>query len=177
MIWNTIVGVDELSDSTIWTCGGLYFVASLIHNPTFRSCTNPKISVFSDSKSVTEHAEAETGQNLTNLNTKEFGRMHCHMQGVKQKLQLVDVPGHPRMRALLQEWCRRAAAVIFVLDAADFIQQKSEIAGCADLGTTNFVFLLFVVLIVSSICYSLRGKACAVLHSQIKLHSLKTDWL
>ena len=45
-------------------------------------------------------------------------------------MRLVDVPGHPRLRAAVRERSRTAAAVVFVLDAADFIRQKADVAGC-----------------------------------------------
>jgi signal recognition particle receptor subunit beta len=51
------------------------------------------------------------------------------MQGVTRRVQLVDVPGHPRMRGLVRERCKAAAVVIFVLDSAAFIQQKADVAG------------------------------------------------
>ena len=53
------------------------------------------------------------------------------MQGISKQVQLVDVPGHPRMQTLVRERCRDAQAVVFVLDSGNFVAQKADIAGCA----------------------------------------------
>ena len=52
------------------------------------------------------------------------------LQGSSKQLQLVEVPGHPRMRSVFTERCRGAAAVLFVIDPSDFIRQKADVAGC-----------------------------------------------
>ena len=53
-----------------------------------------------------------------------------HVQGTNSTVQLVDVPGHPRLRCSFNEWIRAAVAVVFVLDAGDFVRQRSVTAEC-----------------------------------------------
>jgi GTPase SAR1 family protein len=57
------------------------------------------------------------------------GQRGLSVQGTATTVQLVDVPGHPRMQSIVQERCRDARAVVFVLDAGAFATQKAEIAG------------------------------------------------
>lgn len=43
-------------------------------------------------------------------------------------VQLVDIPGHPRLRGQLERHAERAAGVVFVLDSVDFMPKKTETA-------------------------------------------------
>ena len=53
-------------------------------------------------------------------------------QGAKgtRTVQLVDVPGHPRVRGGFQAHLSTARGVVFVLDSVDFLPHKTEIAEC-----------------------------------------------
>lgn len=43
-------------------------------------------------------------------------------------VQLVDVPGHPRVRGAADRYADRAAGVVFVVDSVDFMPRKTEAA-------------------------------------------------
>jgi signal recognition particle receptor subunit beta len=43
-------------------------------------------------------------------------------------VQLVDVPGHPRVRGQAERYAGRAAGVVFVVDSVDFMPRKTEAA-------------------------------------------------
>lgn len=43
---------------------------------------------------------------------------------------LVDVPGHPRVRDTWLAWEKSAQGIVFLVDAVDFLPQKSAIAEC-----------------------------------------------
>lgn len=50
-------------------------------------------------------------------------------QGSKASpITLVDIPGHPRVRHRFEEYAGSTRGVIFVLDSADFLSQKTDIA-------------------------------------------------
>ena len=57
--------------------------------------------------------------------------MLLRMQGSRRVLQLVDLPGHPRLQVDALRRCTDARCVVFVLDAGAFMTQKAEAAGCA----------------------------------------------
>lgn len=51
------------------------------------------------------------------------------MQGTKAKaIQLIDIPGHPRVRHKFEEYTDRTRGIVFVVDAAEFLTQKTLIA-------------------------------------------------
>ena len=43
-------------------------------------------------------------------------------------MAVVDIPGHPRLSALVQEYAQRAKIVAFVIDSADFANRAREVA-------------------------------------------------
>ncbi|KAI3424957.1 hypothetical protein D9Q98_008338 [Chlorella vulgaris] len=43
-------------------------------------------------------------------------------------VQLVDIPGHPRVRGQVERYAGRAAGVVFVVDSVDFMPRKTEAA-------------------------------------------------
>jgi len=43
-------------------------------------------------------------------------------------IAVVDIPGHPRLSALVQEYAQRAKIVAFVIDSADFANRAREVA-------------------------------------------------
>lgn len=45
-------------------------------------------------------------------------------------MQLVDVPGHPRVRGGFQAHVAAARGIVFVLDSVDFLPHKTETAEC-----------------------------------------------
>lgn len=46
----------------------------------------------------------------------------------KKPFQLVDIPGHPRVRGQMDRHADRAAGVVFVVDSVDFMPRKTEAA-------------------------------------------------
>ncbi|KAL4427612.1 hypothetical protein ABPG75_001701 [Micractinium tetrahymenae] len=46
----------------------------------------------------------------------------------KKPFQLVDIPGHPRVRGQMERHAERAAGVVFVVDSVDFMPRKTEAA-------------------------------------------------
>jgi Signal recognition particle receptor beta subunit len=60
---------------------------------------------------------------------------HSSVQG--RAVQLVDVPGHPRMAHVFEERVPAAAGVVFVIDAAGFVRRKGEIARWAPLSAVH----------------------------------------
>ena len=43
-------------------------------------------------------------------------------------VDLVDVPGHPKVRGKAQQFYGRTRSIVFLVDAVDFMAQKSEVA-------------------------------------------------
>ena len=43
-------------------------------------------------------------------------------------LDLVDIPGHPRVRGAVDRYAKSAAGLVFVLDSVDFMPKKTEAA-------------------------------------------------
>ena len=48
--------------------------------------------------------------------------------GKSKRARLVDLPGHPRLRAKLDRYANGAKAIIFVVDAVDFTSQRRAVA-------------------------------------------------
>lgn len=46
----------------------------------------------------------------------------------RKPFQLVDIPGHPRVRGQVDRHADRAAGVVFVVDSVDFMPRKTEAA-------------------------------------------------
>ena len=63
--------------------------------------------------------------------------------GKATTVQLVDVPGHPRVRQDFERYVAGARGIVFVVDALDFLPHKTETAECA---------LCFAV-----VCFRLEG--------------------
>ena len=47
---------------------------------------------------------------------------------VRKQTHLVDLPGHPRLRGMLDKHAQDARAVVFVVDAVDFTAQRRAVA-------------------------------------------------
>lgn len=45
-------------------------------------------------------------------------------------VNLVDIPGHPRVRDTWLAWEKSAQGIVFLVDAVDFLPHKSAIAEC-----------------------------------------------
>ena len=43
-------------------------------------------------------------------------------------MQLVDVPGHPKIRSHFRKYADQTRAIVFVVDSVDFMPQKTDIA-------------------------------------------------
>lgn len=50
------------------------------------------------------------------------------MQGSSKGVQLVDVPGHPRVRGKFRSFLDKARGILFVVDAVDFTPHKTATA-------------------------------------------------
>ena len=59
--------------------------------------------------------------------------MHALLQGSAGKgagkvVDLVDVPGHPKVRGKAVQFYSRATKIMFLVDAVDFMAQKTDVA-------------------------------------------------
>lgn len=55
--------------------------------------------------------------------------MHSGEQAHKVKpVQVVDVPGHPKVRSRFERHIDGARGIIFVVDSVDFMGQKTTVA-------------------------------------------------
>ena len=55
--------------------------------------------------------------------------MHAISQGSAGKVvDLVDVPGHPKVRGKAVQFYNRAMKIMFLVDAVDFMAQKTDVA-------------------------------------------------
>ena len=43
-------------------------------------------------------------------------------------MQLVDIPGHPKIRGRFRKYTEQTRAIVFVVDSVDFMPQKTDIA-------------------------------------------------
>jgi signal recognition particle receptor subunit beta len=50
------------------------------------------------------------------------------MQPSARPVRVVDIPGHPRLRARFDQAAPSARGVVFVVDAVDFMPRKTETA-------------------------------------------------
>eukprot|EP00891_Asterochloris_glomerata_P008781 jgi/Astpho2/8781/e_gw1.00128.108.1_t len=55
--------------------------------------------------------------------------MLIHEKGRRGRpVQLVDVPGHPKIRGRFRRYADQTRAIVFVVDSVDFMPQKTDIA-------------------------------------------------
>lgn len=48
--------------------------------------------------------------------------------GSKKAFELVDVPGHPKVRGTASQFFGRTRKIVFLVDAVEFMGQKSDVA-------------------------------------------------
>ena len=49
-------------------------------------------------------------------------------QGRIQEVEIIDIPGHPRVRGEAQNYFSKVSRIVFMVDAVDFMTQKSSLA-------------------------------------------------
>ena len=89
------------------------------------ACGGGKTAMFQTLRS----GEVFLDRTVTSMDVNEARiEVRSEKLGKSKRARLVDLPGHPRLRAKLDRYANGAKAIIFVVDAVDFTSQRRAVA-------------------------------------------------
>ena len=89
------------------------------------ACGGGKTAMFQTLRS----GEVFLDRTVTSMDVNEARiEVRSEKLGKSKRARLVDLPGHPRLRAKLDRYANGAKAIVFVVDAVDFTSQRRAVA-------------------------------------------------
>ncbi|KAK9828645.1 hypothetical protein WJX72_001279 [[Myrmecia] bisecta] len=87
-------------------------------------CNSGKTSVFLQLRDGTTHS----GTVASMQENVDAVLLRSDKSVPPKSVQLVDIPGHPRVRSKFEQYVDRASCIVFLVDSVDFMPQKTDVA-------------------------------------------------